>query len=32
VVGAGGACTGNDFDGDMRPIDGACDLGADELH
>ncbi len=32
VVGAGGSCTGTDFDGDTRPIDGACDLGADELH
>ena len=27
---AGGACTGQDFDGDTRPINGACDLGADE--
>lgn len=31
VVGAAGQCTGEDVDGDARPIDGACDLGADEL-
>jgi hypothetical protein len=31
VVNAGGACTGPDFDGEMRPFGGACDLGADEL-
>lgn len=30
VVDAAGACTGIDFDGDMRPIGAACDLGADE--
>ncbi|HLL22294.1 MAG TPA: right-handed parallel beta-helix repeat-containing protein [Kofleriaceae bacterium] len=28
---AAGACTGTDFDGNTRPKDGACDLGADEL-
>ena len=31
VVGAAGACTGIDFDGDARPARGTCDLGADEL-
>jgi hypothetical protein len=30
IVNAAGACTGVDFDGDMRPIGAACDLGADE--
>jgi hypothetical protein len=30
VVDAAGACTGIDFDGDTRPVGGACDLGADE--
>jgi parallel beta helix pectate lyase-like protein len=30
VVDAAGACTGKDIDGDVRPIGGACDLGADE--
>jgi hypothetical protein len=30
IVGAAGACTGIDFDGQVRPIAGACDLGADE--
>lgn len=29
---AAGACTGFDFDGDTRPINGACDFGADEYH
>lgn len=28
---AGGACTGFDLDGDPRPQDAACDLGADEF-
>lgn len=27
---AGGACSGRDLDGDVRPLGGACDLGADE--
>src|SRR5690606_34580854 len=31
VVDAGGACTGVDVDGDMRPFGTACDIGADEL-
>lgn len=31
IVDAAGACTGVDFDGDARPLGGACDLGADEL-
>jgi hypothetical protein len=30
VVNAAGACSGNDFDGQARPIGGACDFGADE--
>lgn len=30
VVDAAGPCTGEDFDGDTRPIGKACDLGADE--
>ncbi len=25
------SCTGSDFDGDMRPVNSLCDLGADEL-
>ncbi|HEY0991831.1 MAG TPA: hypothetical protein VGD80_32495 [Kofleriaceae bacterium] len=32
VVDAAGACSGIDVDGDMRPIGGACDFGADEYH
>lgn len=32
IVNAGGACSGVDYDGDMRPIGAACDLGADEYH
>ena len=32
VVDAAGACNGIDFDGDVRPINAACDLGADEFH
>ena len=31
IVGAAGACTGSDFDGEARPQGGNCDLGADEL-
>jgi hypothetical protein len=31
IVDAAGACTGTDFDGEDRPLGGACDLGADEL-
>jgi hypothetical protein len=30
IVDASGACVGSDFDGDMRPLGGVCDLGADE--
>jgi hypothetical protein len=30
VVDAAGACTGVDFDGEVRPTGTACDLGADE--
>lgn len=30
VVNAAGSCTGTDIDGDVRPVGGACDLGADE--
>jgi Right handed beta helix region len=30
VLDAGGACTGVDYDGDVRGEDGGCDLGADE--
>jgi hypothetical protein len=30
VVDVAGACTGDDFDGDARPVGAACDVGADE--
>ena len=30
VIDAGGLCSGQDFDGQSRPIGAACDLGADE--
>jgi hypothetical protein len=29
---AAGACIGEDFDGDVRPFNEACDFGADEYH
>ena len=30
IIDAGGACSSIDYDGDMRPVGAACDLGADE--